>query len=445
MNATAPEPDSGPSAVFGASWPPVLLMLMLAVCFLLGDHTLPSQRYDQDLYHIQVIRQFETQLPTPDVSNYGAATGPGYHLVYALVGSVIGSDIQTLRWFSPIIAIGLIVVVAGFCTTCCKPITAALLTAPLAVSYYLLGSAVYLQTDNLAWLLVALALGPLVFRPATGWTLLASGVFLLLAVFVRQNFIWVAGPIVLSGLLTTSVARRIPPWQIGGEKIESTARSLWLFGLLAVVPGCLLLGWFRWIWGGLVPPNFQYFHSFHVVWVAAGFALAVVGLYAPFFLLALPRCRGLIRQHSSSLILAGLIGGACALVPSSGFDPEFGRSGGLMWKLVRLGPEFADRSLVLGFFSTMGAASILLIWFAICQAGRQRGGLVLLCGWLASTSTMFVNSQSYQRYYDFPSLLVLVWGIALCLRGHPAADRRVAYGPPLLAVILASLFAISIV
>ena len=444
MSTAASEPGSGASAVFGASWPPVLMMLVLAVGFLLGDNILKSQQYDQDLYHIQVIRQFEAQLPIPDFSNYGAATGPGYHLAYALVGSLIGSDIQTLRWFSPIIAIGLIVVVAGFCSTCCKPIAAALLTAPLAVSYYLVGSAVYLQTDNLAWLLVALALGPLIFRPTCGWSLLRSGLFLLLAVLVRQNFIWLAGPIVLCGLLTTPLARRIPFLGFTAEEARRSSRTLWLWGLVAVVPGCLLLGVFRWTWGGLVPPNFQYFHSFHVVWVAAGFALALVGLYAPFFLLAVPRCGELIRRHSNWLILAGVVGGACALVPCSSFDPEFGRSGGLMWRLVRLGPDIADRSLVLGFFSAFGAASLTLIGFAICQAGQQRGGLVLLCGWLASTSTMFLNSQSYQRYYDFPSLLVLVWGIALCLRGHPAADRRVAYGPPLLAVILAVLFAISI-
>ena len=444
MNAAASEPDSGPSAVFGASWPPVLLMLVLATAFLLGDHILDSQQYDQDLYHIQVIRQFEAQLPTPDLSNYGAATGPGYHLAFAMVGSLIGSDLQTLRWFSPIIAIGLIVVVAGFCSTCCKPLAAALLTTPLAVSYYLLGSAVYLQTDNLAWLLVVLALGPLIFRPTCGWILLRSGLCLLLAVFVRQNFIWLAGPIVLCGLLTTPLARRIVVFESGSVDGERTSRTLWRLSLLVVVPGFLLLGAFRWTWGGLVPPNFQYFHSFHVVWVAAGFALALVGLYAPFFLLAIPRCGGLIRQKSSWLILAGVVGAACALVPCSSFDPEFGRSGGVMWKLVRLGPEFADRSPVLGFFAAMGAASLSLIWFAICQAGQQRGGLVLLCSWLATTSTMFLNSQSYQRYYDFPSLLVLVWGIALCLRGHPAADRRVAYGPPLLTVLLAALFALSI-
>ena len=59
MSTAASEPESGPSAVFGASWLPVLLMLVLAVGFLLGGHTLKSQQYDQDLYHIQVIRQFE--------------------------------------------------------------------------------------------------------------------------------------------------------------------------------------------------------------------------------------------------------------------------------------------------------------------------------------------------------------------------------------------------
>ena len=441
---TSNHPDvTGPDSILRASWLPVLLMLMLAAAFLIGGYSLSSQKYDQDLYHIQVIRQFEAQLPVPDLSNYGAATGPGYHLVYAVVGTVIGSDIETLRWFSTVFAALLIVVVAGFSTTRCSPRAAALITAPLAVSYYFLGSAVHLQTDNLAWLSAALVMGPLVFCRLSPWSLATSACFLFLAVLVRQNFIWLAGPIILAGLLCTPPAERaLFPARIAGSG-ERSGWGRFVCSLLVVIPGLLLLLVFRSLWSGLVPPNFQYFHSVHVIWIALGFSLAVLGLYAPFFLLVLPRCLLLVRRNTGWLIFAGVIGACSALIPPSDFNSDLGRSGGIMWKLANAGPVIADRSLVLTFFAAIGAASMMLIFLAMIQSKQKRGGLVLLCGWFATTSTMFLNSQSFQRYYDFPCLLLLVWGIALSLHEEPAAESRASYGPPLLAVIFAVLFAVA--
>ena len=441
--ASARQSEPGSSAVFKASWPPVLLMLMLAFGFLIGERVLDSQKYDQDLYHIQVIRQFETQLPTPDISNYGAATGPGYHLLYALIGQVTGSDLETLRWISPLIAVGLIVVVAGFCTTRCSPNAAALLTSPLAVSYYLLGSAVYLQTDNLAWLFVVLALGPLVFLRPSLPILFSSGCCLLLAVFVRQNFIWIAGPIVACGLLDSPLARSFGLLRRdGSDDSPSTWRTL-VVAVLVVIPAFALLSVFRWLWGGLVPPNSQYFHSFVIPWIAGGFTLALLGFYGPFFLLVIPRATALIRRHAGGLLIAALLGAACGLVPPGNFDVDSGRSGGLMWKLVELGPAPGDRSLVLGFFAAIGAASLFLLWLAMREAREVRSGLILLCALAAATSTTFLNSLSYQRYFELPIFLFLVWSCALCLRGPSDYKERVAAGPALLAVVLAVLFAVA--
>ena len=254
----------------------------------------------------------------------------------------------------------------------------------------------HLQTDNVAWLCAALVIGS-VFRPCSAWSLVTSGCFMFLAVSVRQNFIWLAGPIILAGLLSTPPLRGMPSSNQGGEVSGRTGWGLFGLSLLAVVPGLLLLVGFRSLWGGLVPPNFQYFHSFHVVWIALGFALAVVGFYAPFFLLALPRGLALLRRNTGGVLLAGVVGACCALVPPSDFSIEFGRSGGIMWKLVAAGPVVADRSLVLGFFAAIGAGSIALIWLSLREAGEQRGASYPLA---ATTSTMF-SIQSYQRYYDF--------------------------------------------
>ena len=80
-----------------ASWPPVLVYVILVVSILLGDHGLSAQQYDQDIFHMQVVRKFDAIWPAIEMSNYGTATGPAYHYVMATAGQVIGTDVDRLR------------------------------------------------------------------------------------------------------------------------------------------------------------------------------------------------------------------------------------------------------------------------------------------------------------------------------------------------------------
>lgn len=434
-------PSMNAGSVVRAALLPALVTLVLGSSFLLGGRVLSSQKYDQDLYHIQAIRQFESQLPSPDLSDYPSATGPGYHLLYALSGSVIGSDLVTLRWYSLVFAAGLVVVIAGFTTNVTMPMTAAVLASPIAVSYYLLGSAVYVATDNLAWLLAAIPLGLVVFLPTRPWVLLLSGSFMLLAVLVRQNFVWLAGPIILAGLLTCPLVRTIP-WSSRFQDDEAAAGwGRLVLSLVVTVPACLLLAALVASWGGLVPPNFQDFHQKNLMWVTLGFALSVFGLYGPFFMLCLPRPRELIRGNLPVLLTVGLLGALCALVPPSDFAPDQGRYAGVMWTLVRLGPVVGERSLVLAFFAFVGAICLVVLWLGMLRAGRSRHALVLLVAWAAIVASNFPNSQCFQRYFDLPTLMVLVWGLALCLPARPDEDQPAPLGPALLAMVLVLLFA----
>lgn len=428
-------------SVVRAALLPALITLVLGSSFLLGGRVLSSQKFDQDLYHIQAIRQFESQLPTPDLSDYSSATGPGYHLLYAVSASVIGSDLETLRWYSLVFAVGLVVVIAGFCTNLTSPMSAAVLASPVAASYYLLGSAVYVATDNLAWLLAAIPLGLVVLLPTRPWVLILSGFFMLLAVLVRQNFVWLAGPIILAGLLTSPLVRTLP-WSSRFQDGESAAGwGRLVLSLLVTVPACLLLAALVTSWGGLVPPNFQDFHQKNLMWVTLGFAFSVLGLYGPFFLLSLPRARELIVAKLPLLVVVGVVGALCALVPPSDFAPDQGRYAGVMWSLVRLGPVVGERSLVLAFFAFVGAICLAVLWLGMLRAGRSRHGLVLVVAWAAIIASNFPNSQCFQRYFDLPTLMVLVWGLAMCLPYRRDEDQPAPLGPGLLAMVLVLLFA----
>ena len=104
---------SAAARVTQAAWSPVLILLVLVTGVFLGEHLIASHAYDQNLFHIQVVRQFEMQWPAPDLSDYSAATGPLYHLVMVALGAVFGNELQTLRVLSVLFGVALVIVVSG--------------------------------------------------------------------------------------------------------------------------------------------------------------------------------------------------------------------------------------------------------------------------------------------------------------------------------------------
>ena len=278
-------------------WPPVVVLLMLVAGVLLGDHLISSHAYDQNLFHIQVVRQFEMQWPAPDLSDYSAATGPLYHLVMAGLGSVFGNDLETLRVLSVIFGIGVVAVVAGVAGRFTDSRAAAFLAMPFAASIYVVASATHVHTDDFAWMASALCLGCLLAPSRGPRTLVLAAFAMFVAVGARQNFIWLAGPVLFAGLLDLIF-----------ERSANAVRRL--MALVAVtIPSVGLLITFIVLWGGLVPPHFQDFHvSSGVNWIAPGYALALLGLYSPFFLLAVPEVTSSIRTLSGQLLIAGLAG-----------------------------------------------------------------------------------------------------------------------------------------
>lgn len=421
-----------------AAWPPVLLHLVLLLGVLLGDHVLVAQQYDQDLFHLQVVRKFEAGWPAIDIANYGTATGPAYHYVLATLAQITGSEVAALRPFSVLFGVGLLVAVAGWCATIVPPRVAALLTMPFATSLYVLGGSLHLVTDNFGWLFVVLALGPLVLGARSALGGLSSGGCSLLAVAVRQNFIWTIGPLLLSGLLASPLGRLLP----SGWREDPECSASWrpfLIACLAAVPALVLLGVFISVWGGLVPQRFQNLHAREAAWCAFGYGLALVGLYGPFFLLVVRRPMELLHRHRGLILLFAVGGVVFALLGPSRPDFAAGRHGGLVWALAGAGPVLAERSLVLVLLALVGSVVLGLLFTAALRNRGAASGLVLLCAWLASISTQFVNTQVFQRYYEVPTLLVLCWFAALALRDDEDPESRSAFGPPLLAVILALL------
>ncbi|MBB47165.1 MAG: hypothetical protein CMJ33_01110 [Phycisphaerae bacterium] len=419
--------------VMRSAWPPVLVLLMLVAGVLLGEHLIASHAWDQNLFHIQVVRQFEMQWPSPDLSDYSAATGPLYHLVMAGLGAVFGNDLETLRVLSVIFGVGVVVVVAGVAGRFTEFRAAAFLTMPFAASIYVVASATHVHTDDFAWMASAFCIACLLSPSPRPRTLVLAAVAMFVAVGARQNFIWLAGPVVFAGLLDLSLER-----SVGAVKR--------LTALVAVtIPSLGLLITFIVLWGGLVPPHFQDFHvSSGVNWIAPGYALALIGLYAPFFLLAVPEVMSFIRTRSIPLVIAGVAGVLFVLIPPSAPEIASGRTGGPLWTLSGMW-VLADRSLSLACFAGFGAMSLVIFWSAIATTDRRRSWAILACALAATTATQMANAQSFQRYFDTPTLIFLCWTLAMILGDRRDAVLRASLGPTLLAVVLASLLVVRLV
>ena len=423
-----------------ASWPPVVVYLVLTLCTFIGDKALGPPAYDQNLYHYHVVRQFEQEWPAVNIADYGAATGPGYHIVLATASKAVGYELDTLRLVSLVLGMGLIVAVAGWAATSVGPRAASLLTMPLAASTYVLGSGLHVHTDNFGWMFVVLALGPVVFQIVRPLSFFTAGLFALLAVSVRQIFIWTIGPIIFAGLLASPLVRTLPDSIL--PKRESAQRSWGLLtcAIAAAIPAVVLLFVFIGLWGGLVPPRFSGFHASGYSLCAFGYALAVAAIYAPFFLMVVPDIMGVLYRVRVWVIVFAIIGAVLSVLGPSDVNIDAGRMGGPVWRLVGMGPVFAERSLVLAGFAACGAAALTVLVGAAFESRRGAPALVLMCAWFATNSTQVINTQMFPRYFDTPTLLIYTWLGALILAGRGDAETRAAVGPPLLAILLALLF-----
>ena len=429
---------NGLKRTLAAAWAPVLVYAVLALGIFLGDHVLDAPKYDQDLYHHVAVVTFAEQWPAFDITDYESATSPLYHLVMASAAKVLGSDLDTLRVVSSLFGLALVVAVAGWAATFVSTRAAAFLSMPLAASVYVIGSGVHVHTDNMGWLLVILALGPVVFlAPRTDrWCL--SGLLVLLAVSVRQVMIWAIGPLVLAGLLASPLRRFVPRgFDSDGETPGARSWSPLITSLLVAIPSLVVLFIFIGLWGGLVPPRFQELHASAYSFCAPAYGLADLAVYAPFFLVMVPRPLELLGRHRTVLLLFALLGVLLALAFPSSYSIDDGRYGGPVWLLVSKAPVVAERSLLLALMA--GAGAVFLVFLVLAAMRNRRGvpALVLACSWCATHSTQLVNAQTFQRYFDTPTLVILAWFGALILTGRPDDERRSALGPSLLTIALA--------
>jgi len=399
-----------------------------------------SQASDMMDYHSIEIRRIETQWPTPDLRDAFTTTTPGFHLVLAGLAK-LGCSPLALRMVAALAGLAAWLVAWRVAAAWCGFARATLLIAPMAVSPYVLGSAIWLTTDAIALALGAATMGLALVgwrrsRDAWATAVLGAG-----TVLVRQIMLWCIVPGVLRA------------WMDGGS-LPTRVRGVARVALPAVA--CVVA--FFLLWGGSMPPRFQPFHQ--AVWnpAAITFALAMTGACG-IFLLPWIWTR-LDRAMRRGALAAAVIGVAMAAVPSSDYRKvlppdaqrvgtrtektwgptapdvvkgagEVGRWGGPLWDAAKAAPVVAGRSTLLVGLAGLGAAVLAGVWSLADRAGRGRSAGMLLVAMAGMVAAQCLNAQTFERYFD-PWVLLSIGWLAAMATPH-ARERSLSVGMLLLA------------
>jgi 4-amino-4-deoxy-L-arabinose transferase-like glycosyltransferase len=385
-----------------------LHLLVLAIPFLVVivawrglTQSFPAFQGADETIHFDVVRMAADQWPRPLLGGYGAWSGPFVYWLLAALAAPFGTSIEAVR-----------LVVAAFSWGTCaiayvifrdrlggRPLDALALALLLAVSPFFLGQSFHVLTDNPAWFFVILGLErclAYVERPAL-MRIAAVAVCIAGATTMRHVAVWLLLPALVALLSVPQPRRR----QAAGLGILA----------LGVVPLLALLAY----WGGPLPPPSVGAGAVETP-LALGYrlrnvllTLGVVGTYAILLLPAAEVERWWRRAHGDRrwvavLLVPALVAVALVVAGALGVITSF------LTLVSRLPlPMVAGSSVLWWLLIPLGAAAVAGLLVTRLKEARSRVLMAALTGVLLSS---LANPRWFQRYVDFPVLLVLA-GLAL--------------------------------
>ena len=383
-----------------------LLILALPFAFVIVgwhglSHSFSAFQGADEPVHYGIVRAVAHQWPRPLLSGYGAWSGP---LVYWLLATL------ALPFGGSMVAVRLIVAGFSWGTVAiayvllrdrlhARPPDALALALLLAISPFFFGQSFHVLTDNPTWFFVVLALEralAFVQRPKMA-RFAAFAACLAAATLMRQITLWLLAP-GLVALLGVPLSRR------------SRVAGLGLL-VLAVAPLAALLIY----WGGLLPPAAPGAAAAATPF-AAGYrtrnlllSLGVVGSYAVFML---PSAEIAVwwrrarhdRAWLATLVLPAVAAAGLLVTGVLGVITSFL---GLVSRVPF--PQAEGSSLIWWLVVPLGTAVAAGLLTTRLSDVRSRLLVSALAGVLLSATA---NTRWFERYVDFPVLLVLA-GLAV--------------------------------
>ena len=342
--------------------------------------------YDESEYHYPVILQFARDLPFPDLTNYNSATTPLFHLLFAVLGKIMGTDIQHLRMinffitvFSTILLFKLLIKQFNL------PYFSALLSTSLfALSPYFFREAFVVMTDNLPvlWLLLFLQYYLRFKDNGSFRNYLYSLFFIMLLCLTRQTYLYLALPVAAD---------------IYMNKELKQSRSLYLLLLIAAIAPTLLLFF---TWKGLTPPQFQERHTESSLLniKPALYGLGVLGFYS-LFITGDKIYRTFLSIRKQKVIAAVLLGWVLLFFfPLTKANHDFG----YLWYIADELPSIHGTPILFYILVAIGICVSSSIW----RLETPPFYLLFILGLFVSE---IPNKYFFQRYYDSSILIFLLF------------------------------------
>jgi len=342
--------------------------------------------YDETEHHYPVILQFAQELPFPDLTDYNSATTPLFHLSFAVLSKIVGSDIQHLRMINFFITVITIILLFKLLIRQFNmPYYSALLfTSLFALSPYFFREAFVVMTDNLPvlWLLLFLQYY-LRFREDGNFrNYIYSLFFVMLLCLTRQTYLYILFPVAVDIYMNKNLRR---------------PQSIYmLFLIVAAAPTLLLFL----IWKGLTPPQFQERHTeaslLNIKPVLYG--LGVLGFYS-LFIADDKLYRTFLRINKQKLIVAVLLGWILLFFfPLTKANHDFG----YLWYIADELPSVHGTPILFYILIAIGICVCSAIW----QLEATPFYLLFIIGLFISE---IPNKYFFQRYYDSSILIFLLF------------------------------------
>ena len=354
---------------------------------------------DQNLAHLPQIQTF-VEKPFTIGSSYPATIPmtPGHHVVLSWVSkywanSIVGADVFPIRIVNATFGLGLLLACWWliYLNNAGRVLESTYLVLPLLFSPYVLGTSIWIMTDNGALLWACITLIILSQENKSGWFLSLAGIFSTLAVFWRQTYIFLIVPML---------------WRVLQEFLR---KRNWQLLLVSILMPLATVIYFIIIWKGLVPPDYNWFNKeldskeLELNFAAFSYILSLFGAYGIFYFgyLSSELKNIFQRKEILTLVFVLLIGVLVSLLIPVGL---YDRTDGILLKLSSKFPVFYGRSILLSILGSLGAA-IIYLWFKTFY--KREGKLIVF----SSESIIFVNtlswmavftisSQNFQRYFD---------------------------------------------
>lgn len=369
---------------------------------------------DDEKVYYPLVRTFVVQFPALDF-DYASDTTPLAFILLMFSAFLVGDGLIQIRFVNALLSLVCLLVVYTYLSKRGGALKGLFFSMIFMLSYYFIGPAIRVSTDNTALLFVFLSMMMIDTNVFNIRHFFWANVFILFAVLTRQIYAWLVGAALLIGLHDQENKRL----RISMEKILPS--FIPITGLAAFIL----------LWGGLLPSGAW---DREIAWLNRDvplYVISLIGLYGTFFFPWYLRLYKQKREKTIYVVSLVALGVVCLLIHP--LTTEYGPNevgnwerGGSLFLIAPHIPTLFSSSIIYWFLFPLG---IIWLYMTIRNLLSGRDYLMAICFPLWLSANM-ASARTYQRYYE-PFLIFFIAYSLTTMKGERWYDW---IGPSILAV-----------